>query len=300
MNRIQKVLLGLLIAYLSLILITVYRYNLNYGDTIFQKSMMFGCMKTVLKIKNLEESKEKCECAIGNLTAKYSEEELRGDFEDIKAKDKNLFDNCKYSTQDSIVESDSIDTTKAYKRIDDDIVLYNEVFESDKANQLNRKGINLGIEGDNEKAEIILKEALKEEPNNPTILNNLGLTHFNRGEYNKAIAYYTQSLKVSDSTNLLAAMNLGLTYYEQMDYARALKIIDFTIKKSENDNTTKFIVYIHRLMVNLELEDCSEIQNDRKTIQKLRHNNEVGDFTEKIEMIDKMISKLCTTSVAGK
>ena len=186
---------------------------------------------------------------------------------------------------------------KIYERKgEEDIVSINEFFASDQASQLSRKGVDFSLEGDYKKAEEVLLEALEKEPDNPVILNNLGLTFYKRGHYNVAIKYYNQALKVSDSTSLMAATNLGLTYYQQMDYARALNILNYTLQRSQEDKTRQFIVRLHRLMVNIELEDCLEILKDRKIIETLRYDNQIGDYKKKINKLDNRISKLCTTT----
>jgi hypothetical protein len=100
--------------------------------------------------------------------------------------------------------------------------------------------------------------------------------------------------------NLMAATNLGLTYYHQMDYNRALKVLNFSISKLDNDNTLMYVARLNRLMVNIELKDCQEIAKDRKAIQYLRYNNQVGDYSERIKEFDSQIAKLCTTSVKHK
>ncbi len=197
-----------------------------------------------------------------------------------------LLSSCNFSNESNNEE-------KQYEIYGDDIVSLNEYFASKNASKLSRKGVDLGLKKKYDEAEKVFRKALDEEPNNPIILNNIGLTFYNRGIYNEAIKYFTRALKVSDSTSLLAATNLGLTYYEQMDYARALKIMSFTLNQSKNDNTRKLIVRIHRVMVNIELENCNEIEKDRKVIEYLRYNNQLGDFKEKIEQLDIIVKKLC-------
>ncbi len=192
-----------------------------------------------------------------------------------------------------------------YRKIGSEIITLkkdgaNGLKEGSKAHKLNSKGIDLGLKENYLEAEILLKEALQEEPNNPTILNNIGLTFFHRGIYNTAIKHFNQSLKFSDSTSIMAATNLGLTYYHQMDYARALKIMNYSLSKQNGDNVEKLIVRLNRIMVNVELEDCDEIIKDRKAIEYLRYNNELGDYATYIEQVDEQITKLCTTSVKRK
>ncbi len=187
------------------------------------------------------------------------------------------------------------DKQKEYEKFGYDVVTNNEFFASQKAENLTKKGVDLGLEGKYEEAEKIFQKALKEEPENPVILNNIGLSLYNRELFNEAIVFYEKALEVSDSTSLMAASNLGLTYYQQMDYGRALKILNFVLEKSKNDNSAKLIARLHRLLVNIELEDCNEIRKDRKAIENLRYNNQLGDFTEEIEQLDKEIKELCTT-----
>lgn len=172
--------------------------------------------------------------------------------------------------------------------------------EGSKAEILNSKGVDLGMDHKYLEAENIFKKALLEKPNNPIILNNIGLTYYYRGIYNTAIAYFKKALKQSDSTSVMATINLGLTYYHQMDYGRAMKIMNFTLSKQNPDNTEKLLVRLNRLMVNIELEDCNEITTDRQAIEYLRFHNEVGDYPGQIEKFDKQIAKLCPTAVHPK
>lgn len=194
---------------------------------------------------------------------------------------------------------------KKYRKIKNELISIKKddpfgLKEGSKAYDLNSKGIKLGINQKYEEAEKIFKKALLEEPSNPMLLNNIGLTYYSRGIYNTAIDYFSQALKISDSTSVMAATNLGLTYYQQMDYARAMKIMNFTLTKQKTDNAEKLLVRLNRLMVNLELEDCQEIKADRALIEYLRFNNEAGDYPNQIEEFDNQIAKLCTTSVHRK
>ncbi|MDX1470404.1 MAG: hypothetical protein R3213_02815 [Flavobacteriaceae bacterium] len=203
---------------------------------------------------------------------------------------------CEFSN-----EKDSF-SGENYKKIGNNIITFKEddingFKEGSKAHVLNSKGIDLGLEENYQEAEIVLKEALLEEPNNPTILNNIGLTYFYRGIYNTAIKYFNLSLKFSDSTSIMAATNLGLTYYHQMDYARALEIMNYSLSKQNGDNVEKLTVRLNRIMVNVELEDCDEIIKDLKAIEYLRNNNELGDYATYIGEVDGQLTKLCTTSV---
>ncbi|MCH4824652.1 hypothetical protein ML462_15890 [Gramella lutea] len=116
MNRIQIIIIGLILTLFALMAIVIFRYNLVFGETVFQKSMMAGCMHKELKSKNLSESKDLCECYIGNLVENYSENQIRNNIDQIKLEDKNLFNNCR-PEKDDLAENLSIDTTKFYQKI---------------------------------------------------------------------------------------------------------------------------------------------------------------------------------------
>jgi hypothetical protein len=87
-----------LFAGLSLVLF--YRYNLKFGRTIQQKSMMVGCMNKMLSETDFTKSKNICECRIGFLITKYSEDILKKDL--------------KY---DQILSTDSIRLAACYKQV---------------------------------------------------------------------------------------------------------------------------------------------------------------------------------------
>lgn len=202
---------------------------------------------------------------------------------------------CQFSVND-----DQTNKEKKYRKVESEVVGSNTVIQSSKAHKLSRKGVQLSLEGKYEEAEEVFRKALAEEPDHPTLLSNIGLTYYQRDLLNPAIEYFNRALEVSDSTNIMAATNLGLTYYHQMDYGRALEIMDYTLSRPDIDNTEKFIVRLNRLMVDIELENCEEIEKDREAIEYLRKNNKVGDYKEIISEFDEQITELCTTSVNKK
>ncbi|TDN80387.1 hypothetical protein DET49_13228 [Salegentibacter sp. 24] len=102
MNRIQKTIIGLFITFFTLIAIVIFRYNLIFGETVFQKSMMAGCMHKELKTKNFGKSKKLCECYIGILVENYSESQIRNNIDQIKLENKNPFKNCRSEDDASV------------------------------------------------------------------------------------------------------------------------------------------------------------------------------------------------------
>jgi len=162
-----------------------------------------------------------------------------------------LFISCEFSTKNYESNSD-----KKYQKIGTEVVDSGigdtlALKKGSKAHKLNTKGIKLGIKHEYIEAEKIFNKALLEHPNNPTILNNIGLTFYHRGIYNTAIKYFNQALAISDSTSVMSASNLGLTYYHQMDYARALNIMDFSLSEQKLDNTEELLVRLNRLIKRL-------------------------------------------------
>lgn len=94
MNKAIKIILILFFIIGSAIGFLIYRYNLSYGETVFQKAMMLGCMQKTLKDKNHTKSKNTCECVIGSLFEKYSENEIRQKLDSIKKNRSELFSDC--------------------------------------------------------------------------------------------------------------------------------------------------------------------------------------------------------------
>lgn len=112
----------IIIILLLLILLPIYfynRYNLSYGETIFQKSIMAGCMQKMLVQNNHEKSKEVCECVVEYLNAKYSEEKLKndGELDKILEVEKDHFSQC-YKKYVGLTNIDSKeDSTKQYQLV---------------------------------------------------------------------------------------------------------------------------------------------------------------------------------------
>lgn len=85
----------------------------------------------------------------------------------------------------------------------------------------NRLGIiYLDKEETSTDAEEAFKQALKYEPENGYILNNLGLLSFNKGLFNEAVGFYEKAISV-DGNIASRHANLGLAYLSLRQYAKA-------------------------------------------------------------------------------
>lgn len=108
MKKKLYILIFLIITIISLIVLLYYRYNLSFGNTAFQKSLMIGCMHKSLPKLNQSNSKKVCECLISNLIEKYSDKELESkSIDEIAENNKDLFVNCReiFKTKNSKKET---------------------------------------------------------------------------------------------------------------------------------------------------------------------------------------------------
>jgi tetratricopeptide (TPR) repeat protein len=113
-----------------------------------------------------------------------------------------------------------------------DLYIGNEKFESKEADKFNSEGIEFVKKSEYKKAEIMFLKALENEPNNPTILNNLGNVKKFQNEYEESIKYYEKSLLVSDSLYLNSALNIGIATYKSKNYDKSIKLLEYVISES--------------------------------------------------------------------
>lgn len=89
--------------------------------------------------------------------------------------------------------------------------------------------IYLKTEKDYGDAEAAFKQALKLDPKNGYILNNLGLVYHNQEKYDKAIEHFEQSIK-ADNNQASRYANLGIVYFDKRQFVKAEK----SLKKAVN------------------------------------------------------------------
>lgn len=76
---------------------------------------------------------------------------------------------------------------------------------------LNNLSIALYDKGDNERAQMYAELAIQYAPQFPDIYNTIGNIHFRKGEYEKALGYFTKATELNPDTPL-SYWNLGLTF----------------------------------------------------------------------------------------
>lgn len=180
-----------------------------------------------------------------------------------------LFISCKNGTNEEI----------DFKNVEQIVSTEDIYFENEKANRLNQEAIEYGKKGFPDKSCELLLEALKIEPNNPTLYNNLGLVYSLQNENKKSISSFQKSLLISDSTFLQAAVNLGLEYNKVGEYQNAINVLNFTIIKTQNKQL-EIGARINKIFSLTQIKKCEEAKVE---IKKIESNHDFIDvFTKQI------------------
>lgn len=166
------------------------------------------------------------------------------------------------------------------------ISISGQKFENVKAQELNDLGIEKAKDEKYDSAEKLFFEALKIEPENPTILSNIGLCYQSKEMYGKAIEYLEKSLVVSDSTYLISGVNLGNLYYQNEDYGKGINILNFVIENTD-DNGLLIIAHINRGFNYYGKQDCKKAKSDLKFAKSLSSNHKDVKF-----QIDRLESRI--------
>lgn len=190
------------------------------------------------------------------------------------------FTNC-----EKIVEKKKDVNSKQHKTIS------GSYFENEEANILNSKGVEFSREGYFRKGREAFLEANKLEPNNPTILSNLGLNSFMLRNYDIAIEYYQRAYEISDSTYHVAAINLGVTYYYKEEFDKGIEITDYVINNTD-DVSVLSSAYVHRALNYIGKDECKNAKSDLKYIKNHYGKVENMDYHIK-DLTDKL--KACIT-----
>ena len=163
---------------------------------------------------------------------------------------------------------------KELKNSKGDVNVYfaKEKFETKESDKFNTEGIELVKKGEYKKSEIKFLEALKIEPNNPTILNNLGNVKKYQNEYNESIKYYEKSLIISDSLYFNSALNIGIVSYKTKNYAKSLKLLEYVISES-NDLKLIEIAYYNLVLVYIRQDKCEKAKIELKKSEQIFKNN---------------------------
>lgn len=98
-----------------------------------------------------------------------------------------------------------------------------------------RLGVIYLENGDNwEDAEAAFRQALKTDPNNGFVLNNLGLVLYHQDRYADAIRHFEQAVR-QDEYNASRHANLGMAYMAIRQYAKAESSFKKALKLAPNE-----------------------------------------------------------------
>ena len=116
------------------------------------------------------------------------------------------------------------------------------------------------INRDFNKSKEFLEKAIKIQPKNTTILNNLGTAYKELGDTEKAMTFYQKVLGInSNHTN--ANYNLGLIFYELKELKRAKEYLEKTVKIQPN------YAFAHYSLGNLQKE-LNELKQAKESYLK--------------------------------
>ncbi|MCK9399934.1 MAG: tetratricopeptide repeat protein [Bacteroidales bacterium] len=121
---------------------------------------------------------------------------------------------------------------------------------------------------DFKKAIFDFDEAIKINPNNPDLFNDIANTYFELQEYDNAIKDYSKAIKLSpDNSDIYN--NRANTYYELKEYKNALKDYSKAIKLSPDNSN----VYRNRANTYIKLQKNQKALIDCNNAIKLEPNN---------------------------
>jgi tetratricopeptide (TPR) repeat protein len=147
-----------------------------------------------------------------------------------------------------------------------------------------------------DKARKLLQKGVSIQPQNPTILNNLGTAYKALGKIQESISYYEKVLEFNpDHTN--ANYNLGIIYYELKKLNESKKYLEKTIKVQPNYASAHFTLgnLLSELKHYEKAKACYEKSIELRPTFPSAHNNLglifrlIGKYKESIECYKKAI-----------
>jgi len=123
---------------------------------------------------------------------------------------------------------------------------------------------------DYKKARTYYEGVLVEEPRNPRLNYNMGISNYRQGFYQEALLNFGRSAENSSSKKLKqkAFYNLGNTYFKLEDYPNAISAYEQALKLDPNDEDAKHNLELARRMLEQEKQEgknqSQEDQNQQK------------------------------------
>lgn len=186
---------------------------------------------------------------------------------------------------DKRTESIKNDNSEFYFHPNGEISLFigERKFETPKAEKLNDDGIKFIKQDSFEKAKESFEKALKIEPNNVIILNNLGTIEHDLKNYYVSISYHEKSFSISDSTYLPAALSLGLLYWKDYDFHKSKQILKYIVENTD-EKSTLLVANIYLTWVYSDLNECEKANQSLKNVNY--YLDEIGFSDKATEFIE--------------
>ena len=159
-------------------------------------------------------------------------------------------------------------------------------FKNSEANNLNSEGVNLAKDGFFEKAKLKFQNGLEVEPQNPSLLNNLGNAEHELKNYQMAIKYFEESFKTSDSLYLNAGLNLGLLYWKDYEFEKSAEVLEYVLSKSSK-KYEKSAAHFQLAKTYLDMNICEKA---KRSFNKAKADwKEISGFDKRFEKLDEEI-----------
>tara|TARA_R110001592_G_scaffold144437_6_gene367554 strand:- start:100 stop:738 length:639 start_codon:yes stop_codon:yes gene_type:complete len=141
-------------------------------------------------------------------------------------------------------------------------------FEFEKTVKLNNSALEYSRQRKFIKARKTLLKALDIEPQNPILWNNLGNVERVSPNESKAKKYFEKSIKVSDSTYLVAVLNLGILHSYSGDFDKSKKLFQYIISNSDND-LLEAISNLELTKLYIDTGNCEKAKKSFKIADKI-------------------------------
>jgi tetratricopeptide (TPR) repeat protein len=104
-----------------------------------------------------------------------------------------------------------------------------------------RLGVLYDMIDEPSKAQIEFQRALKQNPKNADLLNDIGYSYYNRGNWVEAESYFRKALD-HDSKHAKAKMNLGMTLAQNDKYEEAVRVFQEVVPEAEARANVAFLM----------------------------------------------------------
>mgnify|MGYP001319373955 CR=1 FL=1 len=152
-------------------------------------------------------------------------------------------------------------------------ITHTEEFENRESYEFYMEGLRCMRKNDFQCCLKYLEKALRIDPENPVILNDLGLTEKRLFNYDRAILFLQKAIQL-DSNYYAAYGNLSLTLYYAKRYQEAIDIL----KLANTDRaglTERRSIYYHLFMNHTQLNNCDSAYHYYKKAVQLETTNQL-------------------------